>query len=261
MVQFCIEQGVAPYRLNDGMHKTLLHANYNIRIVNILLSCGVNSNIQDKHGETLLHCSNSLDIIRLLLCYNANPNIKNKNGNTPIHLHTQYGNTQIVKLFLKHGGNPNIKNSSGKTPLHYSEELETTKLLLSQPINIDETDNFGRTLLFEYTCSNNSDGIRMLLDYNANPNIKNNKENLPLHCANTLNIVKLLLPRTLNFDEKNKDGMTPLLKHVINNNVEIVQTLLKNGANPNIKNNEGYTALNKATTKKMKNLLLKFKAK
>ena len=261
MVEFCIGNGVSPLKLNDGISKTLLHANYHIRIIHILLTCGVDSNIQDKYGDTLLHCSNSIDIIHLLLHYGANPNLKNKNGNTPIHLHSQYGNTQIINLCLKYGGNIGIKNNNGKTALHFAEDLDTAKLLLSHPINIDETDKFGRTLLFEYTCSNNIDGIQMLLDYNANPNVKNNEKNLPLHCANTLSAVKILLPRTLNFDEQDNNGTTPLLKNVMCNNIEIVRHLLKNGANPNIENYEGHTPLHKAKTKKMKKLILKFLSK
>ena len=125
-----------------------------IYMLNLLIDCGVNINIQNTVGETLLHkivdvnqltkdevnCQNK--IIEYLVHLGADVNIQNDQGNTPLHIEltrimrmddVQPLNFRLlgprgnvanvddrllnVQLLLQNKANPTIQNKQGETPL------------------------------------------------------------------------------------------------------------------------------------------------
>lgn len=57
------------------------------RVVEYLLSCGVNTNAVDNHGISSLSWAagrNHIDIVALLLAADASPNLCDKNNTTPL---------------------------------------------------------------------------------------------------------------------------------------------------------------------------------
>lgn len=111
---------------------SLLHMsvkNDYIDIVYILLYEGIFVNILDINGNTALHFVKSKECTELLLSNGVNPNIQNSKGDTPLHTITKnldllntpirypeiYKYKEITTLFLEYGANIYIKNSLGKT--------------------------------------------------------------------------------------------------------------------------------------------------
>ncbi|AVL94163.1 putative ankyrin repeat protein [Megavirus vitis] len=126
------------------------------------------------------------------------------------------------------------------------------------PENIDDPSALGWSALM-YACyiSTNKfihDIIRILIDYGANVNFKDNMFNVtPLMLACNVasksgnnEIIKLLLERGAQINVQDKNGNTALMHACIlsneYNNLNIIKFIIENGADINIKNNSGETA-------------------
>ena len=134
-----------------------------------------------------------------------------------------------LRTLLEDGLDPNIRNHS----LYIGEEGRETALMYAT--------TFGHI-----------DIVRLLLEYNADPNIKDYEGETALAMAThgTLldneDIVKTLLEYNSDPNLQNVNGNTPLIKATIFNQLYIVHLLLDNGADPFIKNIRGDTALDLA---------------
>ncbi|CAG9336293.1 unnamed protein product [Blepharisma stoltei] len=138
----------------------------NIKLVNFLLSKGVNPNITNNIGETPLHhaADNSLlEIATNLIHYSADPNSETIDGETPLHNAAFRGDKNMVELLLLCSSDPNKKNNFlGRTPLHYAAEC------------------------------NSADCIKLLLESFADKSIKDNDGNSPYDLAFNAKIKELL---------------------------------------------------------------------
>ncbi len=92
---------------------------------------------------------------------------------------------------------------------------------------------------------------KLLLEKNADPNIKDNDGNTPLHIASKTSekAVSVLFSNNPKLDPniQNNYGQTPLHLAVDRCAIEIVNLLLTNKADPNIKDIDGNTPLHIAT--------------
>ncbi|KAK6494062.1 UNVERIFIED_CONTAM: hypothetical protein FKN15_061643 [Acipenser sinensis] len=83
------------------------------------------------------------DRVRFLLENGINPNAVNRFGKTPIQV-MMMGNTRIAELLLMHGANPNIVDSStGLTPIHDAARegfLDTVGMLVRNNANSNVRD-------------------------------------------------------------------------------------------------------------------------
>ncbi|KAK1175793.1 cyclin-dependent kinase 4 inhibitor B-like [Acipenser oxyrinchus oxyrinchus] len=83
------------------------------------------------------------DRVRILLENGINPNAVNRFGKTPIQV-MMMGNTRIAELLLMHGANPNIVDSStGLTPIHDAARegfLDTVGMLVRNNANTNVRD-------------------------------------------------------------------------------------------------------------------------
>ena len=89
--------------------------------------------------------------------------------------------------------------------------------------------------------------VTLLLDRGANVNLSSPKSNgLPIHhaCAhNNIEIMQILLHYDVKLNEKDEQGITPLLYAAVNTNATMIQSLLDHGADPQVSLPEGETAL------------------
>ncbi len=134
----------ADVNIKDNEDKTPLFYSTNTKILRILLNNGANINACDNEGKTPLFYANNLQLIIFLLDNGADPNVKNSEGDAIIH----NSSADTITSLLKHGANPNIQNKSGKTVLHDFYTLEDPKLvkvLLNYGARIDIKDNNGET--------------------------------------------------------------------------------------------------------------------
>ncbi|WP_297206376.1 ankyrin repeat domain-containing protein [uncultured Brachyspira sp.] len=185
----------------------------NINLVEEYIKMGINVNIQDDMKRTALMIAmykNDMKIAKLLIDNDANVNIQDNKFNSPFLYACEKGYINILKIMYKNADTKNSVNIYGANALILACEnghLETTKLLLENTdINVNHIDNLSRTALLEITIFgkdtiNYVEIVKLLLQYGADKNIKDNKGHDALYYAkerNLKNIEKLLLNQDIN---------------------------------------------------------------
>jgi ankyrin repeat protein len=126
-------------------------------------------------------------------------------------------------------------------------------LLRLPGIDINMQDENGFTVLHWASFAHHNNGVKLLLMYQADPNVKNNKKETPLHlaiCQGNYKIALDLLKGGADANIQNQDGRTPLhmcseltfqLLVSIKNQSELILALLTAGADPHLPDNYGKT--------------------
>jgi ankyrin repeat protein len=107
-----------------------------------------------------------------LLKFGANPNLQDSHGNTALHIAALGSELEAVNLLLQYNADPNIQNKKGNTPLHNvvlgnTTRPEVLRFLLRPVLSIS-------TII---------DSLELLIQHKADPNIRNNDNELPLDIA------------------------------------------------------------------------------
>ena len=238
--------------------KTILHYflernNPNIKIVEYLLSLGVEINAKDVDGVTpFFYATNKgakIELIEMLLSHNADVNAPNNYSIYPITICSTYS-LEITKLLVKHNANPFVYDQNKNNILHaqvicISTPLELFKYSLELKINPNEVNNYNVTP-FQYLSTNrfaNKKILSLFLDYKADPNAIREQwfmsgKSAFLEIVENLNLDYELLKKILeckgdpNLEDNNK--MTPFLcvceKYF---NQETISLFLQHKADPN----------------------------
>jgi len=153
-------------------------------------------------------------VVEVLLKCRANPNLQNKFGKTPMQLCK--GHIQIASTLIQLG-----VDSRGCTQLHhvcYGGDADAVATLLKAGSEVNALDAQGRTPLF-YACEGHEDGhsheevMRVLLEARAEVNVRSNDTRTVLHiaCRGGQNeIVSMLLDSRADLDMTDDQGCTPL---------------------------------------------------
>lgn len=210
----------------------------------------------------------------MLAAYNGNPDIvdallhrpdakldqKDLEGNTVLLLATIVGQSDIVATLLKHkhkGIGIDSQNSVGSTALIVAatakggrKETEA-KILIAELLLKEGAANTsikdhegGGTAILRAVDAGNEAMVKLLLDYNADIEIRDDLNRGLLHSAaidGYEGIVRLLLEKGLDVDAKDQNGKTPLHDASRDGNHKVVEVLLGSSANPSIKDNYGRT--------------------
>jgi ankyrin repeat protein len=143
-------------------------------IVKWLLDHGADVNAQGYLCWAPLHSAANyghLQVFRMLIEHKADIHIRTNNGKYPLHVaaspRVKRDHVDIMKILLDRGADPNARDKGSSTPLHYSSWLrkgissrrqgtvEGTRLLLEYGAIVDVKDNEGRTplkLAMEHGC-------------------------------------------------------------------------------------------------------------
>ncbi|XP_044739630.1 serine/threonine-protein phosphatase 6 regulatory ankyrin repeat subunit C-like [Chrysoperla carnea] len=297
----------ADVNVKDRNDQTPLYVsikNNRLEIIELLLKHNADVNVEDEDRNTPLFYAiqnPNLKITKLLLDNGANV----KDYPELLNIAVKRGCTEIVELLLQHNADVNATDENGYTALlstlsdFYQDfcklrpdrdsyvnniKRKITKLLLNHGANVDAETRGGWTALHFAVYNGYSQVVEVLLEYNANVNVRE-KKNLetPLHmsarrknveiCEMLLNkgddvdagerngltalhiatlegsneIVKLLLERGAEVDSKTKYNITPLYLSAQRGQQEIIETLLKFGADINCRNMDGNRALHIAS--------------
>jgi ankyrin repeat protein len=126
-----------------------------------------------------------------------------------------------VQFLLEHGADVNAQRDDLCTPLHQAlnaGELEVARMLLDHQADVNLRNEDGRTLL------------HLLSRWEAPEDIDDGSD-----------LVKLLLKRGANVNEKDKYNLTPLHLASYYKRLKIVQVLLDHGASTDLENDHGDT--------------------
>jgi uncharacterized protein len=130
---------------------------------------------------------------------------------------------------------------------------EIKQLLSSKTFNINITNKYGNTPLFEACQKGNLEAVNLILNFSDNVEINKRciEDYTPLHSAaqgGHTEIVTMLINKGADVNVKESNGNTPLWLGVMHNrknsNIKIIKILLANGANPYVKNKHGVSLYN-----------------
>jgi ankyrin repeat protein len=185
----------------------------------------------------LIENGEKIEYIKILLENGSDANSQDIEGKTPLHYTMKYfvsknekniSKTDVLKLLLDNGANPDIQDKDGMTPLHYC---------------FSEKDrNFYNK---DYKIYNKE--AKMLLEYNANPNITNKNDRSCLYYALKncksdidLEIIDLLLNKKVDLYNGNNRNSSPLWALLENYSYcstiknKLLKSLIDNDVNFNI---------------------------
>ncbi|XP_048576796.1 transient receptor potential cation channel subfamily A member 1 isoform X3 [Nematostella vectensis] len=147
----------------------------------------------DGVGSTLLHLaveSGSARVVELCLDEGAAPHsVKSQDGSTPVHLACSYGYMDILDILMKAVAfilDP-PPDQDGMLPIHraaQSNHHEVIAYLLKQDTDqVDAIDHLGRTPIMLAAENGCFESVRVLLDHNANVDIRDSENKTVLHYA------------------------------------------------------------------------------
>jgi ankyrin repeat protein len=225
MEELLLDNRLDPNSRSTNSKETALHVaaeNRSVGAVELLLSAGVNVCAIDHEGQTALHRSAesmSGRCISLLLDYDAVADAVDDKGCTVWHLAADLGNVEALGVLLKRVENKDsalaLWSKEGFIPIFHAYVAPSSKalmLLLSHTNHIPRVPD--RSSLAHYTVQMNS-----------------------------VEILRTLLEKRVQFDGRNKDGLTAL--HLIQDDAEpgLVRLLTSAGVEPASVTSTGETPL------------------
>ncbi|PHH61915.1 hypothetical protein CDD81_7720 [Ophiocordyceps australis] len=187
-----------------------------------------------------------VDIVRLIIKqHNVQVNYKDDMRQTPLSAAAKNGHNKVVNVLLKHEFiDANTLDYHRHAPLHYSvkrDNVEMTRWLLAlDSIDVNIRDYEDSTALLSASKNGNLDLVNLLLDKNADPNLQNNHNLVPIAAAagkGHFSVVKKLAHLkniNLNHRVQSEQSTTMLLFAVKNNNLDLLRILIKNNADANV---------------------------
>ena len=225
---------------------------------------------------------------------------QNKNGDTALLLAIHFGNSDTTEWLQSHGADITIANNDGEKPVDFltgedADSLrekedwfaeakeaifdgndENFEKYIAKMDDINQQDDLGQTLLHYAVIENDIEMVKLLLDKDVDPTIKNKFGKSPMELTapfvytdkgkkiqamlqeyedmaifnkitnaiaeGDVEAAKKELPKLKNINIVDEDGQT--LLHYANSigNQDIAKLLMEKGADPTIKNKLGLTA-------------------
>jgi len=148
-----------------------------------------------------------------------------------------------VHIFIWYGYHSRYEPGPAKN-VRDERITEMLKVLIANGANVDAVDKHrGWSALFWAVAQFNTEAVKLLVDGDADVNLRDQNGYSPLHFAQTPQIVRLLLDAGADVNARANDGNTPL--HMAPP-VDAQRLLISHGADVNAKNDAGETPLDVA---------------
>ncbi|KAI6655245.1 WD40 repeat-containing protein [Oopsacas minuta] len=212
----------------------------NVMLCDCLVELGAVIDSFNNKSFTALKISSKkghLDVTRSLLRAGANPNLVSKNpGFTALNNAAQFGHVECVRVLIEHGAN--LKSDDmATTPIHsaaYGGHVRVLDYFLKEcntDVNLLNTN--GKVPLYQATIQGHTSCVQLLLRHGADVNhtLSDQGETL-VHIAvkeNRRQILRALLEHKAKPDEAMKNGKTPLMLAVEQDNVEFIPLIMSYG--------------------------------
>ena len=164
--------------------------------VRLLLDRGANVTVRRTGGDTALFAASinaDAEMVQLLLQAGSGVNVSNDEGITPLIMSAQMAESaEVVQMLLRAGAEVNRADAEGCTALHYAAlpEAESAakcfaimRILLENGAETDVRDIYGETALLQCARDGFTAGVRLLLEYKADPSLRNYEGKSPLDYA------------------------------------------------------------------------------
>lgn len=167
-----------------------------------------------------------INAVRYLIRKVVDVNSNNALHHTPLHLAAGIGHVEIVKILVKEGNAEiDVFDARNQTPMHYAvnnKQLEIVKLLLELGVDVNKVckgqGSMKLSPLHNAVSNSNYDGRDLCFDImrciinapNSKVNLQDYENKTPLHYADRLKTIEVLLTRE-DIDPLVKDdsGKTP----------------------------------------------------
>ncbi|TNN20168.1 Fibronectin type 3 and ankyrin repeat-containing 1 protein [Schistosoma japonicum] len=189
---------------------------------------------------------NLSDMMSILLEANASTETETSTGKTAIMFAAFKGNIECMELLLEYGADVHHVDKNGLTALHMAvdgEQPRAIRLLVKSSANLEAVDNnLGWTPLLRCAGLKNNGNVdvaRELIKLGANINIQDRDGKTPLHNCILLghyDLCQLLLENNANMNIKTKNGHNAVeLSESIGNQVSDIHHSVNNSSSENRK--------------------------
>lgn len=255
LVDLLVKSGANLNHLVDDSHFSLLLENvlgireqkFRHKIIEKLISYGLNINSRDKYGENILFKTYYLDknyeTVEFLISLGADFNIRNESAETLLHEWSYANNPRLVKKFINLGLNVNSRDNLGRTPLISS---------VNHPHYLQDSPDKNMNKRLEV--------LKALMDAGSNINLKSKGDANMLHIAaykkHPTKVLSFIKQRGVDINGKTSNGNTPIIASVIPDchnyrtykkciklKFENLKFFVESGANINHRNEDGLAAL------------------
>ena len=160
------------------------------------------------------------------------------------------GNNEAVEFLLQlETVNIDHTNEEGKTALMLACERgheDIVHSLLSAGANVNIQDNDGWAALMIASKNNHISIIHMLLQANANPHLKSsdgsNAVMIASYYGNYKKVVELLISKGVDYKYQQEDGGNTFMMACQNGHTQVVELLLEKQVDPNVQRKDGFNA-------------------
>ncbi|KAJ4404328.1 hypothetical protein N0V82_010523 [Gnomoniopsis sp. IMI 355080] len=245
------DQGCTPLHLAaEGGHCEIIRllVNHWNAGIDCRMSHGISAlDIACAHGH--------LGAVQLLVELGAAINSDGIGGST-LHVAARRNHPSIIRYFSGKGVEINIRDADGWTILHSAvagNAASVVRMVLDPEygFDVDSETNNGWTALMFATRLGFTDIAKILVDSQANINVRNNDgvDPLMLACShNHVETIQYLFENGAAIEGKDQDGRSPLLVAARQGNLESVCHLLQLGADYTITDKNGWNVLHLASS-------------
>ncbi len=222
--------------------------------VKLLIKQGANVDAIRYGGYTALFDAvdcNHFEIVTCLVEQGADVNKVSDNDFTPLDYAASVGNLDMLRYLLQRSAHVNKERVPFMAVLYGN--LNVVQYYIEEKIekfNIDEANDFSKTLLFVAAENGFADSVDYLLKKGANCNKPTFNGDTPLSVAaqkGYFNVVKCLAKSgKTEINQLNTEGKTPLFSAVEYGHFDVVKCLIEEGADVNQSDFEGGTPLHRA---------------